>query len=392
MRGVRARLTVTLVALVALTAGLLALGAYVFVDTRLHDQTRDDAADQARFDLTVLIPRSGLPADPTADDIVASGVLGTLHQRGVETIVARGCGRACPFEHRARGRARQRCRPTSRRVSRTGSSPTPGPTSPAGRAWSSVGGSEPGGPDFYFVHDATDARAGARPAQARTRASGSWRRSSSRSSSRGRSRAACSRPSRPPVRPPSGSHGGDLTARVPVTSDDEFGQWARRFNEMADVQAGTIGRLEAAEAQNRRFVADVAHELRTPLAALVAEASILREHLDGLPAGSRRAAELLVSDVARLRTLVDDLMEISRFDARAEQVETRAGGRRRASSGRSRPRVCPEATVVVPDAPGRHRLGPASARADPRQPPRQRPRARAGRARRGRADERAGRG
>ena len=70
---------------------------------------------------------------------------------------------------------------------------------------------------------------------------------------------------------------GDLSARVPVTSDDEFGTWAERFNRMAEALAETIGRLEAAEAQNRRFVADVAHELRTPLAALVAEASILRD-------------------------------------------------------------------------------------------------------------------
>ena len=78
----------------------------------------------------------------------------------------------------------------------------------------------------------------------------------------------------------------------PVTSNDEFGTWAERFNRMADALADTIGRLEVAQHQNRRFVADVSHELRTPLAALVAEASILREHLDELPpeTPSRRRA------------------------------------------------------------------------------------------------------
>ena len=60
--------------------------------------------------------------------------------------------------------------------------------------------------------------------------------------------------------------------------------------------------------------------MRTPLAALVAEASILRVNLDSLPPGSRRAAELLVADIGRLRTLVEDLMEVSRFDAHAEQI------------------------------------------------------------------------
>jgi signal transduction histidine kinase len=113
---------------------------------------------------------------------------------------------------------------------------------------------------------------------------------------------------------------GDLLARVPVTSHDEFGTWADRFNRMADTLLETIRRLERAQHQNRRFVADVSHELRTPLTALVAEASIVGEHLDGLPAKSRRAAELLVVDVGRLRTLVEELMELSRFDADAEQV------------------------------------------------------------------------
>jgi signal transduction histidine kinase len=58
----------------------------------------------------------------------------------------------------------------------------------------------------------------------------------------------------------------------------------------------------------------------------VNEASLLAEHLDRMPAGARRPAELLVEDVARLRDLVEDLMEISRLDAgtqpvRPEQVD-----------------------------------------------------------------------
>ncbi len=350
MRGVRARLTVTLVALVALTAGLLALGAYFVVDARLHDQMRDDAANQARFDLTVLIPRSGLPADPSVDDIVASGVLGTLHQRGVETIVAADGRELARSSTELEGVLAGLPADLTTRVA----------NGELAYAWTDVAGRDslvvggrlgagPSAPEFYFVHDATDvelalgqlrlalgvgflaavlvallvARALARGVLAPVEAAG-----------QAAERIAA----------------GDLNARVPVTSNDEFGQWARRFNEMADVQAATIGRLEAAEAQNRRFVADVAHELRTPLAALVAEASILREHLDGLPAGSRRAGELLISDVARLRTLVDDLMEVSRFDARAEQVHVQtvdvAGLIRAVAAAR-----LPEARLVLPDGP-----------------------------------------
>ena len=86
---------------------------------------------------------------------------------------------------------------------------------------------------------------------------------------------------------------GDLLARVPVTSHDEFGSWADRFNRMTDTLAETIRRLEAAQHQNRRFVADVSHELRTPVTALVAEASIVGRAPRRLPprdAARRRAA------------------------------------------------------------------------------------------------------
>lgn len=113
---------------------------------------------------------------------------------------------------------------------------------------------------------------------------------------------------------------GLLATRLPVTGRDEFGVWAASFNEMADALEAKIDALSAAEARERRFTADVAHELRTPLTALVAEASLLREHLDDLPADARRPAELLVGDVVRLRHLVEELMEISRLDAGQEPV------------------------------------------------------------------------
>jgi two-component system sensor histidine kinase MtrB len=114
---------------------------------------------------------------------------------------------------------------------------------------------------------------------------------------------------------------GLLETRLPVEGQDEFGAWARAFNEMAAALESKISALSAAQARERRFTADVAHELRTPLTALVGEASLLGEHLERLPAQSRRPAELLIADVGRLRKLVEDLMEISRLDAGAESVQ-----------------------------------------------------------------------
>lgn len=119
---------------------------------------------------------------------------------------------------------------------------------------------------------------------------------------------------------------GLLETRLPVEGRDEFGVWAQSFNEMAAALEAKISALSAAQARERRFTADVAHELRTPLTALVGEASLLAEHLDSMPPEPRRPAELLIADVGRLKRLVEDLMEISRFDAgresvRAESVE-----------------------------------------------------------------------
>jgi two-component system, OmpR family, sensor histidine kinase MtrB len=113
---------------------------------------------------------------------------------------------------------------------------------------------------------------------------------------------------------------GLLDTRLPIESEDEFGVWAASFNEMAEALEAKITALSEAQARERRFTSDVSHELRTPLTALVAEASLLAEHLDQMPEDARRPAELLFNDVARLRDLVEDLMEISRLDAGEARV------------------------------------------------------------------------
>ena len=111
---------------------------------------------------------------------------------------------------------------------------------------------------------------------------------------------------------------GLLDTRIPVETDDEFGDWAASFNEMAGALEAKIAALSEARERERRFTSDVSHELRTPLTALVSEASLLRDHLDAIPLEARRPAELLIADVARLRRLVEELMEISRLDAEAQ--------------------------------------------------------------------------
>ncbi len=116
---------------------------------------------------------------------------------------------------------------------------------------------------------------------------------------------------------------GDLDIRLP-TGSDEFGVLAASFNSMAENLQAKMLDLEAGQARERRFVADVTHELRTPVSALVGEASLLKSRLETDPSACppevRRLGIMVERDITRLRQLVDDLLEISRLDARAAET------------------------------------------------------------------------
>ncbi len=87
-------------------------------------------------------------------------------------------------------------------------------------------------------------------------------------------------------------------------------------NTMADRLTGQISELEQANEAQQRFVSDVAHELRTPTAALLASAEAL-EH----PETRDEAAVLIAPQLRRLAGLTEDLLEISRMDAGRAHVE-----------------------------------------------------------------------
>lgn len=105
---------------------------------------------------------------------------------------------------------------------------------------------------------------------------------------------------------------GHLDVRLEVTGSDELADLSQSFNESAAELERTVAELRRLEAQGRRFVADVSHELRTPLAAMSAVTDVLDLEGDGETA---EALRLISEGTNRLSGLVNDLMEISRFDA-----------------------------------------------------------------------------
>jgi two-component system sensor histidine kinase MtrB len=108
---------------------------------------------------------------------------------------------------------------------------------------------------------------------------------------------------------------GKLDTRLPVHGKDELAHLTATFNETAAALEQTVSELRALEAMSRRFVADVSHELRTPLAAMTAVTDVLQEEAERLPEDMGQAVRLVVQEIDRLRVLVDDLIEASRFDS-----------------------------------------------------------------------------
>jgi two-component system, OmpR family, sensor histidine kinase MtrB len=103
---------------------------------------------------------------------------------------------------------------------------------------------------------------------------------------------------------------GDLTVRLPDTGDPDLDPISDSFNEMAVAVASRIER-------ERRFVANVSHELRSPLTTVVATAELLEEHHDTFPPREARLVTSLATQSRRLTRILLDLLEISSVTARA---------------------------------------------------------------------------
>jgi two-component system, OmpR family, sensor histidine kinase MtrB len=104
--------------------------------------------------------------------------------------------------------------------------------------------------------------------------------------------------------------GGRLDTRLEVTDDQDLRLLANSFNDMASA-------LQARVERDARFASDVSHELRSPLMTLAASVEVMQARRDEMPERAQTALDLLVSDVSRFQGLVEDLLEISRFDAGA---------------------------------------------------------------------------
>jgi signal transduction histidine kinase len=110
-------------------------------------------------------------------------------------------------------------------------------------------------------------------------------------------------------------NGSDLSARVPVHGQDEIGQLARQFNQMAGRLETSFAELAAERDALRRFIADASHELRTPITALKTFNELLQSGAADEP--SARSEFLAESQIQinRLEWITHNLLDLSRLDA-----------------------------------------------------------------------------
>jgi histidine kinase len=99
---------------------------------------------------------------------------------------------------------------------------------------------------------------------------------------------------------------GEYDHRIPKedTSDDELGQLADSFNQMAE-------KLEGIEAMRRQLIGDISHELRTPLTAIKGSTEGL---MDGVLPADKSTYQQIYREADRLQRLVEDLQELNRVD------------------------------------------------------------------------------
>ena len=107
---------------------------------------------------------------------------------------------------------------------------------------------------------------------------------------------------------------GRFDVRLDTSPDADLAVLADSFNSMTDALGERIER-------EARFASSVSHELRSPLTTLSASVEVLQARRHEMGERAQRALDLLRSDLRRFERLVGDLVEISRLDAGAEQLE-----------------------------------------------------------------------
>ena len=113
---------------------------------------------------------------------------------------------------------------------------------------------------------------------------------------------------------------GDYTARIDLNGDGEFKELAASFNEMADKIVKNIEELKSVERLRKELIANVSHDLRTPLATIHGYTETLLLKDTQLPEAERQKySQIILKGTERIKRMVDELFELSKLES--DQVQ-----------------------------------------------------------------------
>lgn len=115
---------------------------------------------------------------------------------------------------------------------------------------------------------------------------------------------------------------GNYDVRMKVTGKDELAQLSRSFNRMASSIQDQFARYERVANVQQGFVSAVSHELRTPVTTIRMAGQLMYDKREELSDTLRRSVELQHEQLINLDTMLSDLLEISRYDAGAMELNT----------------------------------------------------------------------
>lgn len=107
---------------------------------------------------------------------------------------------------------------------------------------------------------------------------------------------------------------GHLDTRLEASRDPDLAPLADSFNDMAVA-------LQERIARDSQFTSNVSHELRSPLTTLTSAIEVLQKKREDIPVEAHEALDLMDVEIQRFQQLVNDLLEISRFDTGVDQLE-----------------------------------------------------------------------
>ena len=118
---------------------------------------------------------------------------------------------------------------------------------------------------------------------------------------------------------------GDMQARVAVQGRDEIAQLGQQFNQMADTIWHNFETIKSTDRLRQDLIANVSHDLRTPLAVIHGYAETLQLKAENLPATERdRYVKVILRNATKLKKLVGELFELSKLEAKQVKPQPEA--------------------------------------------------------------------